>query len=549
MRVRGASIWMAVVILLAPVVASSGEAEIAASIQGRRVASHVQFLASDFMEGREAGTRGERLAAEYIRAFYAGLGLSPGGPEGSFFQTFHLDQVSLGESNAFAVVRRGAGGGSLRTDYPLDAGFVPFSFSPSARVEGPVAFAGYGISAPDLKWDDYAGLDVRGRIVLVLRHEPREADPDSPFNGLRATRHAAFLTKVRLAQSKGALALLLVTDPLNHVAEDRDPGNRLARWSSLMTRDEFDTRPQPDPAQLYPEMATDVRIPALHISVAAAEDLLAGTGRSLTAIQEALDTRMKPASRLLDGVEVALTTDIRRERVPVRNVIARLEGSDPALRDEHVVLGGHYDHVGYGHSGSLTGAWGHVHPGADDNASGTAAILAVAEALSRAPERPRRSILFMHFTAEEKGLMGSRWFVEHPTVPMNKILAMINLDMVGRNDPSQLSVNGDAAAAGLDALVQRIARDEIGLTINHDAGSGIDRSDQWAFALHNVPAVAFFSGEHDDYHRPSDVPSRIVPDKLERVARLSALTLWRIAQEGKELIAVTEQADAGEVAP
>jgi Zn-dependent M28 family amino/carboxypeptidase len=227
------------------------------------------------------------------------------------------------------------------------------------------------------------------------------------------------------------------------------------------------------------------------------------------------------------------------------NVMARLEGSDPALRDEYVVIGGHYDHVGYGHTGSLTGAWGQIHPGADDNASGTAAILAVAEALARAPQRPRRSILFMHFTAEEKGLMGSRWFVEHPTVPVAKMLAMINLDMVGRNDPAQLSVNGDAAAAGLDALIQRIAEQELGLQINHDAGSGIDRSDQWAFALKGVPAVAFFSGEHDDYHRPSDIPARIVPDKLERVARLAALVLWRVAEEGRELITVTSHAAGG----
>jgi len=517
--------------------AVSGAAqETASTILGRQVASRVRFLASSFLEGREAGTRGERLAAEYIRDFYMGLGLSPAGVRGSFYQSFELHEKSLGEDNAFAVVHAGAGGAEVRTRYPLEEGFMPFVFSPSGRVEAPVVFAGYGISATEYGYDDYAGLDVKGSIVLVLRHEPREGDPDSPFKGLRSTKHAAFLSKVRLAQKKGATGLILVTDPANHDPDLRDPGNSLARWHSLVERGEFDTRPPPDPYQYYPEIAPDVRIPAVHVSPTAARDLLSRLGTDLETLQKEIDEKLKPASRKLPGVSAVIATDISRRGIDVRNVVARIEGSDPDLRDEFVVIGGHYDHVGYGHFGSITGAWGKIHPGADDNASGTAVIMSIAEAFAGAPERPKRTLVFIHFTAEEKGLMGSRWFVEHPTISMDKVVAMFNLDMVGRNDPSIVSVVGDSAASGLDALVKRIGQDELGLSLNNDAGSGIDRSDQWSFALKGVPSLAFFSGTHDDYHRPGDTASKIVADKLENVARLTTMAAWEVAQQGPDLI-------------
>jgi hypothetical protein len=516
-------------------VVSETAREVAGDLDGRRIASRVRFLASDFMEGREAGTRGERLAAEYIRDFYMGLGVSPAGTEGFYYQYFDLHERTLGDGNAFVVVRRGEGGSGLRTSYPLDDGFLPFNFSPSAEVEAPVVFAGYGITAPEHGYDDYDGIDVSGAVVLVLRHEPGEADPDSPFNGLRPSKHAAFLTKVRLAQARGAVGLLLVTDPLNHTDDARDPGNRLARWSSLVEREEHDRRPPPDPRQFYPEIAPDVRIPAAHISPAAAADLLAGQDEDLRTIQEAIDSGMKPASRRLPGVLAALTTDVVVERVPVKNVVARIEGSDPVLREEYVVLGGHYDHVGYD-------AWGRIHPGADDNASGTACLMSIAEAVAASPVKPKRSLLFVHFTAEEKGLMGSRWFVEHPTVPLDKMVAMINMDMVGRNEPRVLSiVLGDSAAAGLDALLKRIGPAELDLELNNDAGTGIDRSDQRAFSPKGIPAVAFFSGTHDDYHKPADTAGRIVEDKLRNVARLATMAAWEIAEQGPALIRVEKE--------
>ncbi len=524
----------------APAAVSEAARSAASGILGRRLAAHVQFLASDHMEGRESGTRGERLAAEYLRAFHTGLGLSPAGPEGSFFQEFDLHEKSLGPGNAFRVVRRGPDGSELRTSYPLGDGFVPFNFSPSGSVEGPVVFAGYGIEAPERGYEDYASVDVRGAIVLILRHEPREADPDSSFNGLRMTRHASFLEKARLAQRKGAAGLLVVTDPVNHTPEAQRPANAVARWHTLHERDEFDTRPRPDPYQFYPGFAADVRIPALHVSPAAAADLLAGLGQDLAALQRAIDEKLKPASRKLPGVRASISTDIAVKRVPARNVIARLEGRDPDLEDEVVVLGAHYDHVGYGHFSSATGHWGAIHPGADDNASGTACLLSIAEALSRAPSRPRRSVLFVHFTAEEKGLFGSRWFTDHPTVPLERIVAMINLDMAGRNEPHKVSSTLDDRARGLDAMLKRIGQGELHLTMDNDVSSWTDRSDQWSFSRRGIPSAAITSGSHEDYHRPSDRADRVVPDKLQNIARLTAMAAWEIAEGGAEAIRAPE---------
>jgi hypothetical protein len=506
---------------------------VAAFIRGKQVEGRVRLLASNFFEGREAGTRGERLTQRYLADFHYGLGLSPAGDDGSFYQFFSLHQRTLGETNTFHVIHDTAGDGELRTAYSLDDGFRPFVFSPSAQVEAPVVFAGYGISSEERDYDDYASLDVRGSIVLVLRHEPQETDPESKFRGVRSTKHAAFLSKVRLAQSHGAVGLLLVTDPVGHDEDAREPGNRLARWASLVERGEHDLRDAPDPYTYYPEIAPDVSIPALHISYAAAEDLLRGSGRDLEATQRGIDETLEPDSFELAGVAASIRTTIDVEHIEVGNVLARLEGSDPELRDETIIIGGHLDHVGYGHFGTSRDHWDALHPGADDNASGTAAVLSVAEAFARSETPPKRSVVFMHFTAEEKGLLGARWFVDHPTFPLETIVAMFNLDMVGRNEPNILSVVGDR---GLDALLKHIGKAELGMTVNNDAGSGIDRSDQWAFARVGVPAIALFSGVHDDYHTPRDRSSKIVTAKLQNVSRMVAMAAWEIGEHGAALV-------------
>ncbi len=494
-------------------------------ISGRAAHAHVRFLASEWLEGREAGERGERIAAEYIADWYLRLGLKPAGDGGTFYQTFRLRSSELTDGNALEVTRQ-AGSARVTRSFALQTEYLPFTFSPSADVTAPVVFAGYGITAPDLKYDDYSGIDARGKAVLVLRHEPQETDPNSPFKGLDKTAHAAFMTKARNALAHGAVALLVVTDPLNHQeASQRRVGDAsLTGWASLAKRDENDRRPPAAPGTEMEGWNDAVAIPAAHVDPAVAEALLGAL--SLETLQKEIDGALSPRSKELPDVSVHLRTAIKETFKPSRNVVAILEGSDPALRLEHVIIGGHYDHVGWGHSGSLTGHWDRIHPGADDNASGTAGLLTIAEGFAALRTPPPRSVLFVHFSAEEKGLLGSRWYTAHPARPLESASAMFNLDMIGRNDASVVSVVGDRRSAALDAAVQRVNAASLRMTINHDAGSGIERSDHYLFGRMGIPALSFFSGTHEDYHRPSDTPDKVVAEKLEKISRLVFLAAW-----------------------
>ena len=495
------------------------------AITGRAAQAHVKFLASEWLEGREAGERGERIAAEYIADWYGRLGFKPAGDQGSFYQSFRLRAAELAEGNALEVTRQ-AGPARTTRSFALETDFLPFTFSPSADASAPVVFAGYGITAPEHKYDDYAKVDARGKIVLVLRHEPQESDPNSVFKGLDKTAHAAFLSKARNALAHGAVAMLLVTDPLNHTdpAQRRVGGAQLTGWSSLQERGENDRRPPALPSDEIEGWNDTVAIPAAHVDPAVAEALLGSA--DLEALQKEIDSTLTPRSMELPEVTARLRTSIKESFKTARNVVAILEGSDPALRKEHVIIGGHYDHVGWGHFGSLTQHWDRIHPGADDNASGTAGLLTIAEGFAALKTPPQRSILFVHFSAEEKGLLGSRWYVNHPARPLESAVAMFNLDMIGRNDASVVSVVGDRRSGALDEAVQRVNGASLKMTINHDAGAGIERSDHYFFGRMGVPALSLFSGTHDDYHRPSDTPEKVVPEKLEKISRLVFLTAW-----------------------
>ena len=240
------------------------------------------------------------------------------------------------------------------------------------------------------------------------------------------------------------------------------------------------------------------------------------------------------AGLALEGTTATVRTGVTVEAIPTQNVVAKIVGSDPALKKEVIVIGGHFDHVGHGYFGSRTAHWGRIHPGADDNASGTAVIMSIAEAMRQSGIKPRRTIVFMHFTGEERGLWGARYWADHPSVPIENVVAMLNLDMVGRNEPDIVSIGGDDNAAGLDALVKKLGSEKLQLVINNDASTVIDRSDNWAFALKDIPAIAFTGGGHDEYHAPADVSSLIVEDKIENIAKLTALVALEIAEHGLE---------------
>jgi hypothetical protein len=454
-------------------------------------------LASDEFQGREAGTEGGRLAGAYLAAEMARVGLEPGGVDGTFFQPFAIPRPVLGEGNRLTVTTPVG-----EVSYPVEQAWNPFALSPNAEATGPLLFAGYGITAPGRSWDDYAGVDARGKVVLVFRKDP----------GWNDTRHAAFTAKLENAARHGAVALLLCNDAGS--AGEQDP---IGHWS----------------AQVGGGPGSG-KIPYAFVKRALAARLLAERG-PLTGLETGLRSR-GPASVDLPATRVSLRTALGRSKGDeARNVIGLVRGRDPALADEVVIVGAHFDHLGLGRFGSLGGggAGGTVHPGADDNASGTSALVELGEHFAAPGNRPRRSMLFLAFTGEEKGLLGSRHWVEHPTVPLDRVVALINMDMIGRSRDGQLHVGGVGTGAGLAAIVEAAGAAQ-GLTLGTSAG-GSAPSDSLVFFRRQIPVLFLFTGIHGDYHRPTDTADRIHYPGLERVARFARDVAGTLAERPERL--------------
>jgi Zn-dependent M28 family amino/carboxypeptidase len=457
---------------------------------------HVSFLASDDLKGRGNGSPELQRASEYIANQFRTLGLKPAGDKGTWFENFQITTgTAYGQHNALTIDNR---------KLAIDADFEPLSISLSAQVDAPLVFAGYGITAPDLQWDDYAGMDVKGKIVIVLRHEPQEMDPNSRFDGKNMTAHATFMNKAINARQHGARAVLFITDPNNH-PEDKDTMSAAMRDLG----------------------AEDSGIVALRVSRASFTPIFEKAGKSISTVQQEMDNNFKPQSFDLKS-SVRLITDISRIRKTVHNVMAALPGTDIQLKNEWVVVGAHYDHLGLGDENSLAPSQiGQIHHGADDNASGTAGVLEFARLASMHKQAFKRSILFMTFAGEERGLLGSNYFVNHPTVPLNSIVGMINMDMIGRVNNNHLNVLGVGTSPEFKSWIEEFNK-TVGFQINYSA-SGHEGSDHISFDGKHIPILFFFSGLHSDYHRPSDTADKINSDGAVSVLALVAMSAERLA--------------------
>ncbi len=492
--------------------------------------SELHFLASDEMQGRGLRTPFNELTARYLAKRLEGFGLQPG-VEDSFFEPFELVQAGLGRPlKARLFDRRGRG-----RPLTVRADFYPAPHSADGRARARVVFAGFGIVAPELARDDYQGLDVRDKIVLVLDHEPGEDDPSSPFDGLVLSDYGREFHKIVAAQQRGAVGVLIAPDTANHSAV---PLSRIARreWPA----DPEETRP------LLGALTQQIHIPAAYVSQEIAEALLEGTDQSLGQLQQLSEEgrQFPPPDR---SPQFELQIQLEREIFTARNVLARLEGSDAVLKDEWVIIGAHFDHVGT--EGEQ------IYNGADDNASGTVGLLEVAEAYAISRWRPRRSILFALFNAEERGLLGSYYFVDHPVVPLSGVAAMLQMDMIGRDEevPERKGfrfrgLETQAAEQNSNAVnilgysrSERLkewalaANQPVGLDLrfrydNHPIGL-LRRSDNWPFLTRGIPALFFHTGLHPDYHRPSDTPEKINYEKMARIVRLVYLTSWQAANQ------------------
>jgi hypothetical protein len=437
--------------------------------------AHVKYLASDELEGRLTGTPGCDLAAEYIARQFAEAGLKPAGDDGSWFQHFAVTRgKQLVDDDALLEVD------GLDHKWQVRKDWIPLPFTSLEDVDGPLAFAGYGIKAEAHDYDDYAALDATGKILLMFRYEPPADDPNADFGGQTPSRHSMFIRKAELAAKQGAKAVLIVNPPKRAGLDDK-----------LYAFDEFFTD------QTY-------ELPIVHVTRELAEVLVkkAGLGK-LASVQDQLDRERKPLSADMN-LTLHLKTGVKSHQVDAKNVLGLLKGTGGT--DETIVLGAHYDHLGNvpahgGRAGDLTRQ---IHNGADDNASGTAGVIELARALGQ--ERGlRRNILLITFSGEELGLLGSEHFVTHPTLALKNIRAMVNFDMIGRLNQHKFTIYGVGSGKEFVELLRQAA-EQAGVEYRALSGGGgmFGASDHSSFYSHDIPVLFPFTGVHKQYHQPED---------------------------------------------
>lgn len=535
-----------------PVARAAGELSPAA----RRIQSDIRMLAADEWEGRGIGTPGLDKAADFIAEEFRNAGLQVTGINGGPFQAFEIkDGNRLGETNTITL----NGPGKQTLELKLDQDFQVCAFGGSGTVNAPIVFCGYGIDASDIHYNDFEGVDVKGKIVLVMRRNPLQNDPHGPFAvGHGISRHAALTTKLSQAFTHGAAAVLIVNDPATArnerqelesqrtaaeqqveqiaeklVAPDAETGTLIAELrqalSHLKQVRQLVGELNPDPLMTfgYGGSRSGKSIPCLQVTQKVANDILkSGLGMSLDQLEARIDETRRPLSQELTGWTAQVTTSVEPVKVPVKNVIGVLPGSGP-LAEETIVIGAHYDHLGAGGEGSLTPGSRDIHNGADDNASGTAGLLELARRLGQRTTPLDRRVVFVAFTAEERGLLGAEHYVANPLFPLESTVAMFNMDMIGRLEDDKLVVFGTGTAPQWDPLVDRSAQ-KSGLTLSKKP-EGLGPSDHAAFYARKIPVLHLFTGTHPDYHRPGDDWEKInaegearIVDFLEEIVLVTA---------------------------
>ncbi len=502
-------------------VASSSIAQQALSPAAERLKKDVFFLADDEREGRLPGTKGIEQAADFIAARFKDLGLKPAPGAHGYFQPFDVQGgYALSSPAKFVVTDKDAKEIAIDTT----ADFAPQGIGSGGILNDlPVVFAGFGITAkePTLKldFDEYEGLDVKGKVVLVVRRSPRHDDPNGPFSlrkddqgnvlpGRQPNVYPSFSHKVTNANAHGAKAVLIVNDR-GSLKDGKD---------ELPTFDGIDTRRYSN-------------IPVAFISRRLADRLLTSGGQpTLEAFENGMAMEMKTRSAPLAGLKLDLALSVERKKVPAKNVVGVLEGAGP-FADETIVVGAHYDHVGRGEYGSLAGSK-EIHNGADDNASGTATVLEMARRLAARTDPLPRRVVFMTFSAEEAGLLGSLHYVNNPLYPLDKTIFMMNFDMVGRlADGDSLHVYGSWTSPGMDELVEAISKTS-GFQPKIVSGTGqyFSASDHASFFQKGLPVLFFFTNVHPDYHRPTDDADKINYPGMARIVDMGELLLLDMAR-------------------
>ncbi|MCP4190267.1 MAG: M20/M25/M40 family metallo-hydrolase [Planctomycetaceae bacterium] len=554
-----------IVLLLWPTITAG--ADDASSVR-QRLETDIHYLASDELKGRGVGTPELDQAADFIQQEFAKAGLQTAIYDQGAFQYINLPgRVTIGapekNSLAFTIAAQPATDGegneeTDRIDLVLNRDFRPLAIGGSNQITAPVVFAGYGITAPEYNYDDYEGLDVNGKAVLIIRKEPQQTDRKSVFEGRKHTEHAHFRKKIANAAAHGATAVILVNDRhgvdkltrslkfkwerrLNQLqkeqqqqeqrneqkpdafSEHRDRVVRLGQELNDLDKqlDAADKIPAVDGAGTGED---EKGLPVFFCRRPFANQLLKESGAAdLRSLEDQLD-ELRPAGQELDGVQVLASASL--DPVRAKNVLALLEGQGP-LAKETLIIGAHYDHVGMGGSGSLAPWTREIHNGADDNASGVVILLEIARRLAALPERPKRRILFIAFSAEEIGLLGSQHYTREPRYPLSQTVAMLNLDMVGRLGDQALTIQGLDTATEFEAWLAPIAAKNQ-LKYQRKAG-GNGPSDHASFFAEQIPVMHFFSGLHRDYHRPTDDVEKIDLAGMQQISNVVIDMAWKLA--------------------
>lgn len=500
------------------------------SIKQQNLKSDVSFLAGNKLKGRLSMDAGDQQAIEWLAAKFKQIGLLPGN-NGSYLQPVKLIEYIPDRKNSYIELVRGDK--KFRWKKPD----VFTDFNQDINVSGNVVFAGYGITAPELNYDDYQNIDVKGKIVLVFEHEPQELNSHSIFAGRSNTIYATNKVKALNAQQHGAIAVLVAPEPNRKHPSNQERYKRIGGSTK---------RAIPLPLQVLAEDTLHIPVAILSDKVA---NKIAGENVSLSKLQSAIDKDLTPQSQVFANADVTVHDHNKsRKTGETYNVVGLLEGSDPTLKAETIIISAHHDHDGKSH--------GKIWHGADDNASGTAGVLSLANAFvtnakSENGLKPKRSMLFVVFAAEERGLLGAFYMASHPLRPLASTRAMINFDMIGRNEKQSLQTKGiidipsdttnrlNIIGAHYSPDYKNTIEQEnkyIGLTLderfdNEAALNVLFRSDQFPFILHQVPAFWWFTGFHPDYHQTSDTADKLNYVKMQKILRLAYLSGFEFANE------------------
>lgn len=487
-------------------------------ISQEELKKHLYIIASDAYEGRETGMEGQRKAAQYLDEYYASIGIK------TQRQIFPLKRLSFLASTCQLQTE----GASIKKEFKFIEDFYFFSADKTQSIEvKDLVFVGYGIA--DDKWNDYKNLDVQGKTVICLSGEPIKKGK-SLITGVK--EYSEWTTdreaKRKVAIEKGAKMFIQIDQNFDQYM------SRVKYYlqTPRMTLDKRGTA----------EEEEDLRIPYLHCSMRMAEEILATYGMPNYSTLQKKAMGKKKIKTKTSGGELKVNFHVKREDLVSDNVLAFLEGEDPELKSEIVVISAHYDHVGIIN--------GEIHNGADDDGSGTVSVMEMARAFVQAKKEghgSKRSILFLHVSGEEKGLLGSEWYSDHPVYPLANTVCDLNVDMVGRKDADHQDgryvylIGSDKLSTELHQISEdankKYTQLQLDYTYNdpNDPNQFYYRSDHYNFAKHNIPVIFYFSGVHEDYHKPGDDPEKIMYDKMAEIGKLVFHTAWEVANRPEKL--------------